>query len=782
MSIELAQTLVDAGGGTSEWVVLASGESWTDAAAAGPLAASLDAPVVLVPPGGLQTSTAPPDLVEFLRSAGVRRAVIVGDPETLPNHEPSVLFGLGMLPRNIERFHGSDPTGASIAVAERIDAPAEFGELGRTAIIASERSVADAVAAGPLAAAGPFPLLLTAPDALDPRITEYLADHEIEHVVLVGGTTAITPTVQESLEAAEITVTRLAGRDRSDTARLAADLFEQHTSGDPACADGPTRIGLAPAQQPERALTAGPLLGRACGALRYTEPQGLSPDLQHELFLAQSRTGGAELHVFQSASVLDDEALDVSKPPVRIAAWGLMADQGPAGSRAELIISDGHGQPRIYPQAAVDVPGPNGEQPLPRPRWGPHGRYLAYRDPATGGVLVLDTVSDRLERVRYGDAVPRLLVDTVPSWSPDGSRLIFSGIIDDEATLSDGIGMQEGVINPGLTAELFLYDIPSGEVSRMTHNADVDIVLSWSPNGTEVAYGTTPYLWPFDTFVDRWRLSIESIDTGDIRVLPYYPYLFPWGLSWSPDNNQILLNGIPDGGIGHGWPSFSSEIFVVDADGDNLQQLTPSNCESCVEPQYGNEAIRPHSAYGPLWSPEGDKALYRVEVWTDPGPETSWQIHEFASGTGRVLLSFALDDPARSAQRVGWSNNEEIFFWFRGQCGARSDDSQRFGYVARIDVNAGSIRQEFEVPPRTFAGAPECPRYISMSPDGQHFGADFTHAGLHVYSLQTQSWTAVVDTWSLVGGSDRGVVGGCLANWTAVGIRGTCDQLLNAPT
>ncbi|MCY4518790.1 MAG: cell wall-binding repeat-containing protein [Acidimicrobiaceae bacterium] len=52
MSIELARALVESTGSSSEWVVLASGESWADAAVAGPLAASLGAPVVLVPPGG----------------------------------------------------------------------------------------------------------------------------------------------------------------------------------------------------------------------------------------------------------------------------------------------------------------------------------------------------------------------------------------------------------------------------------------------------------------------------------------------------------------------------------------------------------------------------------------------------------------------------------------------------------------------------------------------------------------------------------------------------------
>ena len=786
LSIQVARALADAGDGTSEWVVLVSGASWADAVAAGPLAASLAAPVVLVPPGGLQSSTARSDLVEFLRSAGTRRVVIVGSPAVLPNHEPSVLFGLGMLPRNIERVHGDDPVGTSIAVAERIGTPVEFGEQGRTVIIASDRSVADAVAVGPLAAAGPFPLLLTAPDVLDARITAYLAEHEVAHVVLVGGTAATAPAVQEAVETAGITVTRLAGADRSETARLAAELFDQHIAGDAECTGGPTRIGLAPAQHPEQALTAGPLLARGCAALRFTEPQRLPPNLHHELFLAQSRTDAAELHVFESAAALPDDALDISKPPVRIAAWRLMADESPAGSQAVLVVSDGRSQPRLYPQATVDISGTNAEHQLPRPRWGPHGRYLTYRDPATGGVSVLDTVSGRLELVRYGDEAPKLLVDTVPTWSPDGSRLIFSGIIDDESTLSDGIGMQVGIIPPQLTAELFLYDIPSGETARMTRNASVDIVLSWSPDGTKVAYGTTWYLWPFDTFVHTWQLTIESIDTGDIRVLPY-PYLRPWGLSWSPDNNQILLDGIPDDGKGHGWPSLSSEIFVVDADGSNLQQLTPSNCESCVEPRYGNETALPHSAHYPSWSPGGDKTIYQMWVITDEaaygpgdeGPELSWQVHDFATGKGRILIPLGPDDLATSGRVVGWANNDELFFTFSNRYDNADDSDQPLEFVARVNANSGSIRQEFEVPSRMTAGAPEHSRWLSMSPDRQHFAASYPQAGLYVYSLQTQSWAAVIDTWGPVGGDGaHGVVSNCVADWTDVGILGTCNEIL----
>ncbi len=356
LSIEVAGTLVDAAGGTSEWVVLASGESWADAVVAGPLAASLGAAVLLVPPGGLQTPAARPDLAEFLRSADVRRAVIMGDAETLPNHEPSVLFGLGMLPRNIERVHGDDLAGTAVAVAERMGARAEFGELGRTVIIASNQSVADAVAVGPLASAGPFPLLLTASDSLDPRIAAYLAEREVAHVVLVGGTAALAPVVHETIQSAGITVTRLAGRDRSDTAKLAANLFDQHTDDNPACADGPNRVGLAPAQHPEQALTAGPLLAQACVPLRYTEPDQLPADLRNTLYLTSHRSESTKALLFGDEESIPQGSLWVTRPPARFATFQIDRNPETGALETELVIINEDGQRRTYANTREVLP------------------------------------------------------------------------------------------------------------------------------------------------------------------------------------------------------------------------------------------------------------------------------------------------------------------------------------------------------------------------------------------------------------------------------------------
>lgn len=340
MSIELASALMASADGSSEWVVLASGESWAEAAAAGPLAVSLGAPVLLVPPGGLQSPAARPDLVEFLRSAGTRRVVIVGSSEVLPNHEPSVLYGLGVLPRNIERVHGADRVGTSIAVAERIGLPAEMEGLGRTVIIASHQSVADAAAVGPLAAAGPFPLLLTATDALDSRITAYLAEHDVAHVVLAGGTAAITTAVQQAIEAADITVTRLAGQNRYHTAALAMDLLAEV----PHCAEAAIdSIGLALGEEPLLALTAARLLGPQCIPLLFTDTDRLAPITQNHLYLYRHRTGvEPNWHLIGDEITIDPSAIE--HPPVRMAT---VADN-PDGDGQHIVVLDEHHQARRF--------------------------------------------------------------------------------------------------------------------------------------------------------------------------------------------------------------------------------------------------------------------------------------------------------------------------------------------------------------------------------------------------------------------------------------------------
>ena len=748
LSIEVAQALVDSSGGSSEWVVLASGEHWAHAAVAGPLAASLGAPVVLAPPGGLQTSAARPDLAEFLRSAGVRRAVIVGDPEALPNHEPSVLFGLGMLPRNIERAHSDDPVGTSIAVADRIGAPAEFGELGRTVIIASGQSIADAVAVGPLAAAGPFPLLLTAPDALDPRIAAYLAEHEVAHVVLVGGTAAITPAVQTAVETAGITVARLAGRDRADTARLAADLFEQHTGDDPTCADATSRIGLAPARQPEQALTAGPLLAHThtCTPLRYTEPDHLPADVRNTLYLARNASPGAAVAVFGSPRHIADRTLDVQTPPVRFAAFNYRPNADASALVGVLQVIDERGALRSYPETEVTIPREQGIPPnwwqrswldvshKPRISWSPDGRLLAFWGADASELYVLDTRASQLRRIAVVDAP----LDGYPSplnWSPDGSRLAFSAIVRDESTLSDPSQTLNGISE--FTTELFVHDFASAETIRLTHNNFRDSVGPWSPDSSRLVYEQTPARATFMTvgYVSYRLLHVLELETREsVRLHVYVTSSVGPDQDialWSPRSDRVAFVAIPDGAL----LERVAPVYVATQDGSRVQELPHSVCEDCIT--YPTSILLPSFiVHG--WSPSGDKLAYNARYTS----QKKWLVHDIA--TGRVLEvmrdEWGPQGGLTSDHRfIGWTPDDSALLFFHLRCSGRDFARIAQWQILQVTADGEGTLEVLDPSWQTDAQRQGCYPTFRLGPDGQSLVVADRKAGLALVRLDDES-------------------------------------------
>ena len=89
---------------------------------------------------------------------------------------------------DIERITADNPYAAAVAVARRVGRPATLGPLlGRTVIVASGQVFADALAAGPLAAYGPHPILYADKGTLHPDTAAYLAEHA-DHVIIMGGT------------------------------------------------------------------------------------------------------------------------------------------------------------------------------------------------------------------------------------------------------------------------------------------------------------------------------------------------------------------------------------------------------------------------------------------------------------------------------------------------------------------------------------------------------------------------------------------------------------------
>ena len=73
----------------------------------------------------------------------------------------------------------------------------------------ASQAFADSLAAGAWAAATGWPSLLTSTDALPETIRQALADSDIERVMLLGGTAAVSPAVEEELESLGVDVVRV---------------------------------------------------------------------------------------------------------------------------------------------------------------------------------------------------------------------------------------------------------------------------------------------------------------------------------------------------------------------------------------------------------------------------------------------------------------------------------------------------------------------------------------------------------------------------------------------
>ncbi len=157
-------------------------------------------------------------------------------------------------------------------------------------------------------------------------------------------------------------------------------------------------------------------------------------------------------------------------------------------------------------------------------------------------------------------ASPRFIQQV--TWSPDGSRLLYSEI-DVEAN----------------ETRLYLID-PDGSNRRQLTDGPRDIWGSWSPDGTRIAFASRT-----DGNEDIWVMNADG--SGKLRLTD--DPAKDSAPCWSPDGTTIAFTSEREG---------ASRIFLMDADGSNPRRISAG----------------PGTDYAPRWSPDGRGIAYYTNV------------------------------------------------------------------------------------------------------------------------------------------------------------------------
>jgi Tol biopolymer transport system component len=247
---------------------------------------------------------------------------------------------------------------------------------------------------------------------------------------------------------------------------------------------------------------------------------------------------------------------------------------------------DGSGVRRLTDNAVQDS----------EPAWSPDGSRLAFVRRHASRPSGRSTFNDEVYVMRADGSGLRRLTrhggeDTSPSWSPDGSRLVFArrtgnAGLDLYAMRADGGGLRRltrltsfladpvwspdgktvlfGDADIGNGGRLFALDLRTARIRRLSPPQQTYARPDWSPRGERIAFVKVTHCGGSCQLTDAWVMRADGSGARELAKGAVH-------VAWSPDGGRLVLDSgtadvvRPDGsGRGHVTPETGAHDATPD--------------------------------------------------------------------------------------------------------------------------------------------------------------------------------------------------------------------------